>query len=70
MTEKLLERLETLRHDLDTSHGAAHEAHLDHLEEAVMTLDARGVAVPHWARDRLAGRIDEEVENQFDNMPL
>lgn len=70
MTEDLNTRLETLRAELTSSSGAAHEAQLDHLEEAVLTLEAQGAEVPQWAKDLLAVRIDEEVEDQFDNMPL
>ncbi|MFW2542359.1 hypothetical protein ACN2XU_06930 [Primorskyibacter sp. 2E107] len=70
MTQELQTRLETLRHDLDHSAGAAHEAHLDHLEQVVQALRTMGEEVPHWAQDRLSGRSDEAAEDGFDNMPL
>lgn len=70
MTKELKARLTTLREDLDHSHGAAHEVHLDHLEEVVLLLETKGEVAPGWAKDRLAARIDEQVEDQFDNMPF
>ena len=70
MNKELKARLESLREKLDHSHGAAHETQLDHLEEVVLLLETKGEAAPTWAKDRLAARIDEEVEAQFDNMPF
>ncbi|WP_136441016.1 hypothetical protein [Pacificoceanicola onchidii] len=70
MTPELEARLADLRQELDHSYGAAHETQLDHLEEVVLLLENKGDAVPAWAKERLAARIDERVEDQFDNMPF
>ncbi|MBV2361724.1 hypothetical protein KUH32_18315 [Thalassococcus sp. CAU 1522] len=70
MTQDILRRIEGLRVELNGACGTHREALLDKLEQAVAVLDSTGRVAPAWARARLADRIDEAVEEQFDNMPV
>lgn len=66
----LTARIEALREDLETATGADRAEALDHLEEVVLLLEAKGDTAPRWARAALAAKLDEDVETQFDNMPV
>jgi hypothetical protein len=70
MTNALIERIEALRHDIETAEGGARREALDHLEQAVLQLETRGVQAPGWARASIAAKLDEAAEDQFDNMPI
>ncbi len=70
MTNALIERIEALRHDIEAAEGLARKEALDHLEQAVLQLEGRGVQAPGWARASLATKLDEAAEDQFDNMPI
>ncbi|WGW03780.1 hypothetical protein [Tropicibacter oceani] len=70
MTNELKKRLAELEAELVTSTPAQREELMAHLEEVVTALEDKGVETPQWAKSRLNDRIDEDVEDQFDNMPL
>jgi len=70
MTEELKARITALRDEIDQVDGAARAEVMAHLEQAVTALEAKGAAVPDWARARIAASMDELVEAQFDNMPV
>ncbi|CUH82653.1 hypothetical protein [Tropicibacter naphthalenivorans] len=66
----LEERINDLHEQILAAADTQREELLDHLEQAVLTLESKGLPAPHWAKDFLAARIDRDVEDQFDNMPL
>jgi hypothetical protein len=70
MNKELMARIDALREEIDRTEGAARAEALAHLEEAVLLLEAHGHAVPGWAKARIAANLDEQVEDQFDNMPV
>ncbi|AUC52340.1 MAG: hypothetical protein ACU0CC_15085 [Sagittula sp.] len=70
MTEALKARIEALRDEIDNTEGTARAEALDHLEQAVRQLEGRGARAPVWARDRVEAHRDEDLEDQFDNMPI
>jgi hypothetical protein len=70
MTEDLKKRIDALREEIDRAEGAERAEALAHLEEAVLQLEAHGHAPPGWAKARIAESLDEQVEDQFDNMPV
>ncbi|WP_299930273.1 hypothetical protein [uncultured Pelagimonas sp.] len=70
MIEDLKTRLEELHQELEVANDEQREEVLDHLEQVVLGLEAEDVAIPGWARAQLASRVDEAVEDMFDNMPV
>lgn len=70
MSDALKARIDEIRDVIDGAGPAERAELLDHLDQAVTQLEAQGHDVPPWARQRLADRIDEDVEAQFDNMPF
>lgn len=70
MSEALRRRIEEIRDAIESAGPAERAEMLEHLEQAVAQLEAKGEQTPSWVRQRLADRIDEDVEDQFDNMPL
>ncbi|EBA06043.1 hypothetical protein [Sagittula stellata] len=70
MTEALKARIKALRDEIDNTEGPARAEALDHLEQAVRQLEGRGVPAPAWARKRVEADRDEDLEDQFDNMPI
>ena len=70
MSEELKKRLAKLETELGKATPEQRQELMDHLQEVVLALEDKGVAVPSWAKARLNDRIDETVEEQFDNMPL
>lgn len=70
MQDDLKNRLTTIRPEMDTAEGARAEELLDQLEQIAMSLEADGAPVPGWVKARIASRVDEAVEDMFDNMPV
>ncbi len=70
MNLELMKRIERLRVDLRNCDPEDREALLDQLEQAVALLETKGDKAPVWAHSRLSDRIDESVEDMFDNMPV
>lgn len=70
MIEDLKKRLDELRDEIEAASGAKRESLMDHLEQAVLSLETQGAPVPGWAKALIASRVDENVEDMFDNMPL
>ena len=70
MTQALLARLELLRPELDAASDDDRAALQDVLDQIVQGLAATGTPVPAWVASRLHDRLEDEVEDQFDNMPL
>ncbi len=70
MIEDLKTRLEELHQDLEVATGDQREEVLDHLEQVVLGLEEADVKIPGWARAQLASRVEEAVEDMFDNMPV
>ncbi|MDA7425583.1 hypothetical protein [Thalassococcus lentus] len=70
MAQELLARLDALREQINAASESERAELFEHLDEIVLTLESSGTTVPVWARQRLADRIDESVEAQFDNMPF
>ncbi len=70
MIEDLKTRLEELHQELEIATGDPREEALDHLEQVVLGLETADVKIPGWARAQLASRVDEAVEDMFDNMPV
>lgn len=70
MSEALKQRIDAIREAIDAAAPAERAEMLEHLEQAVAQLEAAGQAAPAWVRQRLADRIDEDIEAQFDNMPF
>lgn len=70
MTTELYDRIGELRGEIDRARGEDREALLDRLEEAVAALRLHNAEVPGWAESRLAARVDAQLEDQFDNMPV
>ncbi|MGH1416668.1 MAG: hypothetical protein ACRBB0_24480 [Pelagimonas sp.] len=70
MIDDLKTRLKELKKELKLADDQQREELLDHLEEAVLGLESHGVEVPRWAKDMMASRVDEAVEDMFDNMPV
>ena len=66
----LTDRIEDIGQSLQDATGKAREDLLDHLEQAVLGLDAVGEHVPAWAREAIEARHDSQAEDGFDNMPL
>lgn len=66
----LEDRIAELHDQIIATPDDQREELLDHLEQAVLTLENQGVPAPHWARVHLMVRVDAEVEDQFDNMPI
>ena len=70
MIDHLKKRLAELQSELKLANDAQREELLEHLEQVVAGLEAQGCAVPGWAKALMASRVDENVENMFDNMPV
>lgn len=70
MTDDLKRRIDALRDEIDAADPGTRRALLDHLEEAALTLEAKGVAMPRWAKSRLAEADDDGADDAFDNMPV
>lgn len=70
MIEDIKTRIEALKAQIEQADDDTLAELLEHLEQAVMQLEAKGISAPPWARQRLSDRIDEDVEGQFDNMPV
>jgi hypothetical protein len=70
MAENLTARLIELHDELKLASEEQQEALLDRVEQAVLALEDKGLKVPSWARSALAARIDDAVEDMFDNMPV
>ncbi len=67
---RLETRIEELHDELLKTPEEAREEVLDHLEQAVLSLEASGQQAPQWAKAYIAARVDAAVEAQFDNLPL
>ncbi|SMX29538.1 hypothetical protein TRP8649_03675 [Pelagimonas phthalicica] len=70
MIEDLKTRLDELHRDLEVANGDQREELLDHLEQVVLALEDKDVDIPGWAKALMASRVDEAVEDMFDNMPV
>lgn len=70
MIEDLKTRINELRGEIDVTSGAERDALMDHLEQATLALEAEGVEIPGWAKALISSRVDENVEDMFDNMPV
>ncbi len=72
MSNELKARIRELRDDIAAADEEMRAELLEQLEQAVMVLEAKGVAAPAWAKAHVTERqeADEEVEEQFDNMPV
>lgn len=70
MAEKLASRLIELHDELKLASDDQQDELLDHIEQAVLGLESKGLKVPSWARNALAARIDDAAEDLFDNMPI
>ncbi len=70
MTASLKARIEALRDEIAQADPDIRDDLIEHLEQAVRTLETHGEAPPDWARQTLADRDDDPGEDVFDNMPV
>lgn len=71
MTQKtLVQRIQSLEEEISKCIPAERAELLAQLEDVVRVLEAAGGQAPHSAMRRLQARTDEEVEAQFDNLPV
>ncbi len=70
MTERLFDRIETLRVEIEAADSGTRALLIARLEQMVDMLNAKGQRPPAWARDRLREIEDDSVEDRFDNMPV
>ncbi|GGB23171.1 hypothetical protein [Allosediminivita pacifica] len=70
MTERLFDRIETLRTEIEAADAGKRAVLITRLEQMVDMLSAKGQRPPAWARDTLRDYEDDSVEDRFDNMPI
>lgn len=70
MIEDLKTRLNELKAEIASASDDERDSLMEHVEQAALSLEAQGVAVPGWAKAMIASRVDENVEDMFDNMPV
>ncbi|PYG25571.1 hypothetical protein [Pelagimonas varians] len=70
MIEDLKTRLNELKAEIETASDDERDSLMEHVEQAALALEAQGASVPGWAKALIASRVDENVEDMFDNMPV
>lgn len=70
MTEQLTKKIEDLESQIAASDDASRALLIAKLEEVAKKLEEAGGVVPRSAHTWLRGQDEDEVEAQFDNLPV
>jgi hypothetical protein len=67
---ELKRKIDEILAQIDNADPATRKALFAHLDRAVSRLEEAGEEVPPQVRARLDAQAEEEIEAQFDNLPL
>ena len=66
----LMQRLQALQSEIAAADDVTRKSLILQLARVVEALESEGKAVPQDARRLLESHVDDEVEAQFDNLPV